>query len=154
MVGIRRVNIPRTKLIKPAKNEAGMICGETYLRLLAKISLLLIKLIGCLNGRQEAIALNENWSAACPPQGFVSRFHTHLTGPSAVERCSLQCETTFREPPHHQQGMQKQNRELHHEREPCESLTGALHAVRWTGEQPAPFWLLLRAKGSCTDGER
>jgi hypothetical protein len=35
--------------------------------------------------------------------------------------------------------MQKQNLEIHREQEFCESLTGALPAIRWTGEQPAPF---------------
>jgi hypothetical protein len=65
---------------------------------------------------------------ACPLEGCVSRFHTHLTGHSAVDRYSLQSETTFwgLSPHHHE--MQKQNREIHHVQESCESLTGASHA--------------------------
>jgi hypothetical protein len=35
--------------------------------------------------------------------------------------------------------MQKQNLEIHREQEFCASLTGALNAIRWNGEQPAPF---------------
>lgn len=106
-----------------------------------------------LSGRQGAIAPYENRTAACPHKGCVSRFHTLLTGHSAVEG-SLCNTTTFWVLFPHDHRMQKQNLEIHREQESCESLTGALHAIRWTGQQQAPFRLLQRARDSSTDGER
>jgi|GEM_PF-6809728 len=88
-----------------------------------------------MSGRQGDLAISADSTVACPLEGCVRRFHRHLTGYLAIDRYSSQCETTFwgLSPHHHE--MQKQNREIHHVQESCESQTGVLHAIRWTGEQ-------------------